>query len=105
MHGLAKRAKAGVEQQEEAAIAVGAALLVGVLENRGTRLPTFMGLDPNLVWGAALALGGPRVMRGKNGKRLEAAGVGLLSCAAKDAAVRGSIKVGAEEIGDDDDDD
>lgn len=102
MSSISKRARAGVAAQEEAAISVGSALVVGVLEARGTRLPSFMGLDPNLLWGAALVLGGPRLMKGKNGKRLEAAGVGLLACAAKDSAVRGSVKVGEDDEDDDD---
>lgn len=94
---VGKKAKAAVGQQEEAAISVGTALLAGVMQSRGTILPTFMNLDPNLVWGAGLALLGPRVMKGKNGARLEAAGVGLLSVAAHSAAVRGTVKIGEDD--------
>jgi hypothetical protein len=39
-------------------------------------LPTLLGIDPQIVYGLGLALAGPRVIGGKNGSRVEAAGVG-----------------------------
>lgn len=93
---LTKRARAGMGEQEESAIAIGAPLLLGVLEGRGTRLPTLFNIDPAIVWGGALAVAGMKFIKGKNGKRLTAAGVGLLSSAARDSAKRGGIKVGED---------
>lgn len=94
---LSKRARAGMANQEESAIAIGAPLLLGVLEGRGTRLPTLFNIDPAIVWGGALAVAGMKFVSGKNGKRLTAAGVGLLSSAARDSAKRGGIKVGEDD--------
>ena len=97
LNALQRRARAGFAEQEESAIAIGAPLLLGVLEGRGTRLPSVFGIDPAIVWGGALAVAGMKFMKGKNGRRLTAAGVGLLSSAARDSAKRGSIKVGEDE--------
>lgn len=97
LKAVAKRAHSGMMEQEEAAIAIGAPLVLGLLEARGTRLPTVGGIDPAIVWGAALALLGPKALKGKNGKRIAAAGVGLLSSAARDSGKRGSLKVGEDE--------
>lgn len=99
---LAKRARAGLVEQEESAIAIGAPLLLGVVEARGHSLPTVFNIDPAITWGAALAVAGMKFLKGKNGKRVTAAGVGLLASAARDSAKRGSIKVGEDEVGADD---
>lgn len=95
---LSKRARAGLVEQEESAIAIGAPLLLGVLEARGHSLPTVMNIDPAIVWGGALAVAGMKFLKGKNGKRVTAAGVGLLASAARDSAKRGGIKVGEDDV-------
>lgn len=108
---LGKRAKAGLMEQEEAAISVGVPAVLGFFEGRGTALPTVMNIDPALLYGAALSFAGMKLLKGKNGRRVMAAGVGLLASAGRDSAKRGSIKIGEEEIagedyeaaGDDDD--
>ena len=82
---------------------IGVPAALGFLRANGKVLPTFSNFHPLLVWGAPLALLGEKVAPGKWGKRLRCAGVGMLACAANDAANRGSLKVAGDEIGADDD--
>lgn len=100
-----KRAGAAAKDKELGLISIGAAAGLAMLEKKGTKLPTVMGFDPAIVLGTVLFLGGPKLVSGKNGKRLEAAGEGLLAVGASRSIARGSIKVAGGEYPDDDDDD
>jgi hypothetical protein len=104
LKNLGGRAAKGAAAMELKAITVGAPVAFTLLERRGTRIPSVMGIDPAIVLGAVLSLGGKRIAGGKNGARIEAAGDGLLAYGAARSAARGSIRV-AGEGGDDDDDD
>lgn len=99
LRSLGRRARVEAERNETAIIAVGSALGFAML-NQKVKLPTVMNIDPKIVYGLGLALAGPRLLGGKNGARVEAAGVGLLSAAASAGVERGTFKV----AGDDDDD-
>ena len=102
----ANRAKREVtEETEDAVLTVLAPAGVGLLKANGTELPTFGKFDPMLVWGAPLALFSGSVIGGKMGRRLRAAGVGLLAVAANSAATKGSFRVEGDSIEGDDDDD
>lgn len=79
--------------------------LFALAERKGVNIPTIAGLDPAILPGAALSLLAPRYVGGKNGKRLQAAGDGLLALATARAVQRGGVKVSGVEIGADDDDD
>lgn len=99
-----KRASSAAKDKESGLIAIGAAAGLAMLEKRNTKLPTVMGLDPAFTLGAVLFLGGPKIAGGKNGKRLESAGEGLLAVAANRSILRGSLKVAGEDDDDDDED-
>ena len=103
------RAREQVAEAEEAVITVGTPAVIGLLNANGTKLPTFGGFDAMLVWGAPLAILAPKIVGGRWGRRLSAAGVGMCAVAANRAAEKGTFKVGgdeigADEIGSDDDD-
>ncbi len=103
-----KRAGAAAKDKELGLISIGAAAGLAMLEKKGTKLPTVMGLDPALLIGGVLFLGGAKLVAGKNGKRIEAAGEGLLAVAANRSILRGSVKVAGvddDDDGDDEDDD
>lgn len=111
---IMRRAKEQAYEAEEALITIGTPAVVGLLEANGTKLPTFGGFDPMLVWGAPLALLAPKIIGGRWGMRFSAAGVGMCSVAANNAAKKGTFKVAGDEdeigadddeIGADDDDD
>lgn len=104
---LSKRVREGASGHEHAMFAVGAAGLFSLAEKK-TTMPTVMGLDPALLFGAALYLGGPKVLKGSSGKKLEAAGEGLLALGAARSVARGGVRVAGDDeyalAGDDDDD-
>lgn len=100
-----QKAREQASEAEEAVITVGTPAVIGLLKANGTNLPTFGGFDAMLVWGAPLALLAPKIVGGRWGRRLSAAGVGMVAVAANRAAEKGTFKVGADEIAGDDDDD
>jgi len=110
---IARKTRDIASTQEEMLITVGVPAALGFARASGHVLPSFAGFHPMLVWGLPLALLSERVIGGSWGKRGRAAGVGMLACAANDAAHRGTLKVesagdeiaGDDEIGADDDDD
>jgi hypothetical protein len=99
--------RAGVKAREVASkrenqlIGIGTGVALGLLAKSGKQLPTVAGLDPNLLYGAALFALAPEVVKGKNGERLAAIGTGMLTVAGFQVPQRG-VKVG--ELEDDDDD-
>jgi hypothetical protein len=103
---VARRARDVSTETEAAIITVGVPTVMGLLASKGTFLPTFGGFHPMLVWGAPMALLGEKAFGGTWGKRVKAAGIGLLACAGNRAGATGSFKVeGDEETGADGDDD
>ena len=100
---LSKRGMRAAADQELSAITVGAPVALGFAERQGYALPTVFGLDPAVLYGGALALLGLKFVKGKNGKRLLAAGVGLLGSGGRDSIKRGSVKVGEDEVAGEDD--
>jgi hypothetical protein len=108
LKNLGSRAGAKAAGVELRAITVGAPVAFALLERKGVKLPSPMGIDPALIIGGVLAVFGGKA-GGRNGKRMEAAGDGILAYAAARSAARGSVKVSGTEItgglGDDDDDD
>lgn len=105
LKNLGSRAGAKAAGVELRAITIGAPVAFAMAERKGVKLPSVMGLDPALLIGGALAVFGGKA-GGRNGKRLEAAGDGILAYAAARSAARGSVKVaGTEIIGGVDDDD
>jgi len=84
------KAREAVKKHEGAAITVGTALVGGVLQSRGTELPTVANIDPFLLYGALGAVLADR-MPGKNGALAMSASLGLLSVAAQNAGNRGGI--------------
>jgi hypothetical protein len=96
---VAAKARTVGEQTESAVITIGVPAVLGLLKANGTTLPTFGGFNPLLLWGAPLALLGSSVVGGKMGKRLTAAGVGMLAVASHSAAESGTFKSGGDEIG------
>lgn len=127
---LARRAPAGVSKAKYAALQarlrstgqrlraasnedmeVGASLVAAVgaawYEKSGRSLPTVMGLDPHILYGA-VGYAVTRNGKSKNARLGRAASIGLLTVGASRATTRGSLKVSGYEIGadvDDDDDD
>lgn len=110
LQAVGRRARDAASNAEEAAITVATPAVFGLMQANGTVLPTVGNFDPYLVIGLPLALGGPKLIGGKWGKRAGAAGIGLLAVAANRAAQQGTFRtagdeIGGEEIGADDDDD
>lgn len=95
-----QKTRAVASKRENGIIAIGAGVALGVMAKKGKNLPTVGGIDPALLYGAALFIAGPELLKGKNGERLGALGQGMLTVAAFNVPQRG-IKV----AGDDDDDD
>lgn len=96
LQAIARRTRAGIAEQELSAITVGTPVAFAFAE-RNWAIPTVMGLDPAVLYGGAMALIGLK-LAGKNGRRLLAAGCGLLASGARDSVKRGGIKVGEDEI-------
>jgi hypothetical protein len=96
---VARRARDISSETESAMITVGVPAVLGLLRANGTVLPSFGGFHPLLVWGAPLALAGDKMIGGSWGRRVRAAGIGMLACAANDAGHRGTFKVAGDEIG------
>lgn len=94
---LSKRGARVAADQELSAITIGAPVALGFAERQGYALPTVMGLDPAVLYGGVLALLSFKVA-GKNGKRMLAAGCGLLASGGRDSIKRGSVRVGEDEI-------
>lgn len=102
---VAKRASSAASANDHLLCSLGAAAALTYAEKKG-KIPSIMGLDPALVIGGVLYLGGRKLAGGKAGQRIEAAGEGLLAVATSRVVQRGSIKVsGTDIVGDDDDDD
>lgn len=101
---VSRKAREMSTDAESGLITVGVPAVLGMLQAKGTTLPSFGGFHPMLVWGAPLALLAPRFVGGRWGKRLGAAGVGMLACAGNRAGATGTFKVAGDEIGADDDD-
>jgi hypothetical protein len=100
-----KRAGKHVARHDDMLIGVAAAAGLGLLEKKGKKLPTVANIDPALLYGAVAYLGGRKLLGGRNGARLEAAGEALLAVAANRVVARGSVKVAGDElVGDDFDD-
>lgn len=98
------------DETEQTVITVAVPAALGLLKAKGTELPTFGGFNPLLVWGAGLAIAGPKLIGGRWGKRIGAGGVGMLAAAAHTSGATGTFRVsgdeiGYDEIGADDDDD
>lgn len=104
---LRKRAVSTAGQHAEVIAGVGATAAFVALEKslkeKKQSLPTVMGLDPALLYGATLYLFGRKLAGGKSGKLAESAGAGLLSYAAGRSMYRGSVKVSGYESPSDDD--
>lgn len=107
---IARKTRDVATANEEMLITVGVPAALGFARASGHVLPTFANFHPLLVWGLPMALLGEKVVGGAWGKRVRAAGVGMLACASNDAAHRGTLKVEGDDIagdeiaGDDDDD-
>lgn len=111
LKSAAKRARGqgGLADQERTLFTLGAAAALAAAEKKGVQIPTVAGVDPALLGGAVCALLLPRYVGGKNAKRVQAIGDGLLAVAAHRSVQRGSVKVAGTEFDDDvagiDDDD
>lgn len=93
-----ERLKGGVEKRLEAVeeLAVGSVVCFGMgalqhrAEMQGTSLPTVMGMDPKLVYGAGAYLVG-REVKGQAGVFLRAGGQALVNVYAYDAGHRSAM--------------
>jgi hypothetical protein len=102
---LRKRAAGTAVDHGELIASVGVPVAFVALEKKmlekGDKLPTVMGLDPAVLYGAIGYFFGRKFAGGKAGRMVEAAGQGLLAYGAGRSTYRGSVKVAGE--GDDDD--
>jgi hypothetical protein len=101
---VSRRARDVSTDTELAIITVGAPAVLGIMASKDTYLPTIGGYHPMLVWGAPMALLGEKALGGVWGKRVKAAGLGLLACAANRAGATGSFKTTSVSSSGDDED-
>lgn len=100
---VARRSRDAAASAELDLITVGTPLMVGFAKSRGVKLPTIGGYSSEIVVGGVAALFGKKLLGGKNGERVKAAGVGLLASIAGKVGEQGTLKVAGDEIGADDD--
>lgn len=100
---LAKRGRNHAAKNENTLLVLGGAALPALVTRfTGRGLPSFAGIDPGIVWGAAL-MGISTQVGGKNGERLMALGTGVAAPAIARAVSTGTIKVsGDDDVGADD---
>jgi hypothetical protein len=100
---LAKRGRHHAAKNENTLLVLGGAALPALVQRfSGRGLPTFAGIDPGILWGAAL-MGISTQVGGKNGERLMAIGTGVAAPAIARAVTTGTIKVsGDDDVGADD---
>lgn len=99
-----KRATEVAKEEMEGLAAIGTAIGIGMLQKEKVALPTIMGINPTLLYGA---VGYVLTRKARSGAARTFRQVSLTSLAigAKDSTVKGSIKVGGVEIEGEDDDD
>lgn len=98
--GARRAGSLAVKAKSQIAVAAGGGLL-GALESRGVALPTVGGVDPALLWGAALAFGFPMVVKGEMGALGSLAGAGVLSVGAY-RAISGMAATAGDDDAEDD---
>lgn len=100
---LAKRGHHAAKKHESTLLVLGGAALPALVQRfSGKQLPTFAGIDPGILWGAAL-MGISSQVGGRNGERLMALGTGVAAPAIARAVTTGTIKVsGDDDVGADD---
>jgi len=109
---VGRRSRDAAAAAELDLITVGTPLALGMLKSRGVKLPTIGGYSSEIVVGGVCALFGKKLLGGKNGDRVKAAGVGMLASIAGKVGEQGTLKVagdddeytGDDEIAGDDDD-
>ena len=79
---IGRRTRAEAMKREEMILSLGSAALYGYAKKKAWNLPTIGGIEPTILYGLALGVGGPMISKDKNGRRLEAMGTGLLTIAA-----------------------
>lgn len=98
VHGIAKRTRHHASKNEGTLLVLGGAALPALVSRfTGKGLPTFMGIDPGLLWGGVLMAASTQ-MSGKNAERLMSLGTGVAAPAIARAVTTGSIKVSGTEI-------
>ena len=109
---VARRTRDATAEAELDLITVGTPLALGMMKARGVKLPTIAGYSSEIVVGGVAALFGKKLLGGRNGERVKAAGVGMLASIAGKVGEQGTLKVAGDddevagdEIGADDDDD
>lgn len=83
--------------QKGTVLSLGGAAALAVAEQRGVALPTLGGIDPAVLYGAALAFGAPMALKGKSGAALASVGEGVLCVGLHRSIVRGSVKVEGDD--------
>ena len=96
--GIARRARDEAMKREEMVLSLGSAALYGYARKSNWNLPTLGGIDPAILYGVALGIGGPMISKDKNGRRMESLGTGLLTIAAYNVARTGSFTIAGEGI-------
>jgi len=108
---IGRRTRAEAMKREEMILSLGSAALYGYAKKKAWNLPTIGGIEPTILYGLALGVGGPMISKDKNGRRLEAMGTGLLTIAAYNVSRTGNFTVAGDHsmiagdveiVGDDD---
>lgn len=110
---LRKRASGLETDTKLALVTLGTPVALSLLKkHQGFELPTVGGINPNVLWGGALVLLGPTLVKGESGRMLSAAGLGMAAVGASESATAGTVvtakakkkkksSVAGDEIGDD----
>ena len=109
---ISRRTRQEAMKREEMILSLGSAALLGYAKKKAWSLPTIGGIEPSILYGLVLGVGGPMISKDKNGRRLEAMGTGLLTIAAYNVSRTGNFTVSGtdhsmiagdvEIVGDDD---
>lgn len=70
---LRAKTKDKLAEKEHTAVALSASFALGVAKTKGKALPPVMGIDGNIVWGAAMVVAADHV-GGRGGRALNASG-------------------------------
>jgi len=84
-------------KREEMILSLGSAALYGYAKKKAWNLPTLGGIEPTILYGLALGVGGPMISKDKNARRLEALGTGLLTIAAYNVSRTGNFTVSGSD--------
>ena len=94
---IGRRTRAEAMKREEMILSLGSAALYGYAKKKAWNLPTLGGIEPTILYGLALGVGGPMISKDKNARRLEALGTGLLTIAAYNVSRTGNFTVSGSD--------